>query len=383
MSGVPGLMCPECGRTAKSEKKLGKSRRRWGWAIIGLLLLIPGGVGVAYPSLAAQDWLERIPSWVLVRYADPISSPPYMPSSSKKLTRTELMTVELCRRYQRGELSLSVRRRCVEEQFGVGSRDPVTIQTRDRWPAGVQVLVSTSGEFSGPLPRTMTATPQFQGGRELTAYDKGWSSYPWGEESSPWLQPIGTPPAGTTQLQWAVSLAEGGHQVWSGHLVTQLTIGGTVDEVIQPVVIPAAAEAIQRSMAQTAKLEATDTVEWLDFQPVQMTELEGTTVGLVVEFRYDGKPVATARTIWVQAADAKARQGSSGWYRPPGTNFQAVPIDGDTALLSTMKPGDTRWMIHVRGDGEMALRDFKATRYWSGEFDMKPYPMTTIPSPQP
>jgi hypothetical protein len=210
------------------------------------------------------------------------------------------------------------------------------------------------------------------GGRDLTAYDKGWASYRWGEESAPWLQPIGTPPAGTTQLQWAVSLAEGENRVWSGRLATTLTIGGSLDEVIQPVVIPVVAEAIQRSMVQTAKLEGTAAGEWLDFQPVQMTELDGTTVGLLVEFLHDGKPVAAARPIWIQPEDVKARLGSSGGYISPSPAFQTVPIDGDTALLSAMKPDDPRWTIHVRGDGETALRDFKATRYWSGEFELSP-----------
>ncbi|MBX9736939.1 MAG: hypothetical protein K2X32_08430 [Phycisphaerales bacterium] len=40
MSGVTSLKCPECGRTAKNERRLHRSRRRWRLGVVALVLLI-------------------------------------------------------------------------------------------------------------------------------------------------------------------------------------------------------------------------------------------------------------------------------------------------------------------------------------------------------
>ena len=384
MVGVPGLMCPECGRTPKSEKKLGKSRQRWGWAVIGLLMAVPGAIGVAYPTMARQDWIERIPSWVLVRYADPIvnrNTYQYQQRPSK-FTRAELMMGELCQRYERGELSLAVRRRCTAEQFGNGSRDPITLETRTRWPAGTQVLVMARPNFGGPLPRSLTAAPQFAGAREVIAYDEGWGGSQYRDEAPAWLQPIGVPPDGTSVVECRVFIDEGSGRLWEGRLKTPITVSGAVDEVIQPVVLPAAEEAIREALARTIRVDADG--EWLIFEPpVQVSTLAGITVGLVIEFRYDGVRVAGARTLWIQEEDAKERAGSSGWYRRSLSKDRSVQLEGDTKRLTTIKPSDPHWTVYVRGDGETALRDFKATQYWSGEFEIKPYSWGVGPTPQP
>jgi hypothetical protein len=380
MSGVSGLQCPECGREARHEKKLGKARRRWGWAVVGLLLAAPGVLGVAYPRLAREDWLTRIPSWALVRFADPIS-PPTGPQQRQLAlgttpivippTRAELMGRELSARYERGRLSLDVRRKCAAAQFVSGGPDPIKIETRDRWPAGVPVLVIVHNAFRGPLPRSLFAAPKPAGGEQVTVYDPGWGAEGWYRTDDPgWLQPAGILPSGTTSVEWQVTIDEGSDHVWQGKFTTPITIGGTIDEVIQPVVLPAAADAIRRALLQTARVEGSGKDLWLSFEHVQMDELRGITVGLVMEFRHDGKRVAGLKTVWAQEADLKIRAGPSGWYRAAGTTLRSVPIDGDTALLGEMKSGDSRWAMAVRGDGATALRDLKATKYWSGAFEL-------------
>src|SRR5688572_9581634 len=44
MTGVPGLVCPECGKAARREKALFRTRRRWRMAGVSALV---AGLGLA------------------------------------------------------------------------------------------------------------------------------------------------------------------------------------------------------------------------------------------------------------------------------------------------------------------------------------------------
>jgi hypothetical protein len=48
MEGVPGLVCPECGREATSERVLTRRRRRWRAVAIGLVTLLAGAGALGY-----------------------------------------------------------------------------------------------------------------------------------------------------------------------------------------------------------------------------------------------------------------------------------------------------------------------------------------------
>lgn len=71
MSGVSGLRCPECGREARSERALRRTRRRWGWIAASLVVAAAGGLvwgehRVGWPQLApAAVWRAAMP------YLDP------------------------------------------------------------------------------------------------------------------------------------------------------------------------------------------------------------------------------------------------------------------------------------------------------------------------
>ncbi len=70
MEGIEGLRCPECGRIARHENRLTRTRRRWRAGALGLLL-VATGAGGAGVMLAQKDlWLRITPSWLLVRIVD-------------------------------------------------------------------------------------------------------------------------------------------------------------------------------------------------------------------------------------------------------------------------------------------------------------------------
>ncbi len=59
-------ICPECGGRVRGEKKLLRSRRRWGWAVVGVLLGV-GATSQTATRVWKYGWTAGIPGWVLVR----------------------------------------------------------------------------------------------------------------------------------------------------------------------------------------------------------------------------------------------------------------------------------------------------------------------------
>lgn len=66
MTGSPGPTCSECGYTAKREKKLRKTRRRWRWAIVAALLVVGGYISSVRPRSEAEGNTFWIPTTFLI-----------------------------------------------------------------------------------------------------------------------------------------------------------------------------------------------------------------------------------------------------------------------------------------------------------------------------
>ncbi|MDX9910349.1 MAG: hypothetical protein RBS39_00815 [Phycisphaerales bacterium] len=68
MSGATGLLCPECGRTAKSPRALHRTRRSGALFVLGVLL-----AGVAYgawatPRISRGGVVAIVPTWALIQW---------------------------------------------------------------------------------------------------------------------------------------------------------------------------------------------------------------------------------------------------------------------------------------------------------------------------
>lgn len=75
MGGIPGLKCPECGREARSERRLFRTRRRWRRGVLAAAGVLAGLVVQAIPAYRSGGWVAALPSWVLM-YAAPAAKPP-------------------------------------------------------------------------------------------------------------------------------------------------------------------------------------------------------------------------------------------------------------------------------------------------------------------
>lgn len=69
MAGAPTLTCPECGRTARSDRHLLRTRRRHARALAALALAFVGYCTLRTPALLKGQWTGLIPTSILVLIA--------------------------------------------------------------------------------------------------------------------------------------------------------------------------------------------------------------------------------------------------------------------------------------------------------------------------
>jgi len=69
--GERGFTCPECGRVSRTRRPFRKTRRRWGFAALALLMLLGRYVAVHKERVCVHGWHELIPTTVAVLWIDP------------------------------------------------------------------------------------------------------------------------------------------------------------------------------------------------------------------------------------------------------------------------------------------------------------------------
>jgi hypothetical protein len=66
MHGVPGLVCPECGKRARKESRFRGTRRKWRWATLAAMAVLAGIATEKAPEVIRGGWLKVVPTTVLV-----------------------------------------------------------------------------------------------------------------------------------------------------------------------------------------------------------------------------------------------------------------------------------------------------------------------------
>ncbi len=66
LASTAGLTCPECGRTAKAERALFRTRRRWRWTAAALLLILLAQPLRLWPEIQENGWKSTLPTSVVM-----------------------------------------------------------------------------------------------------------------------------------------------------------------------------------------------------------------------------------------------------------------------------------------------------------------------------
>ncbi|MBX3358729.1 MAG: HEAT repeat domain-containing protein [Phycisphaeraceae bacterium] len=76
LSDTPGLTCPECGRTAKSERATHRRHRRRRWLVLALVLLAAALALALVPRVRARGWYGLVPTTALIAAIPYVDPPP-------------------------------------------------------------------------------------------------------------------------------------------------------------------------------------------------------------------------------------------------------------------------------------------------------------------
>ncbi len=211
MEHLEGIVCPECGFEVRKERNFYKTRRRWRWACLAIILLSIGSTGLSFGRLVLIDWIPKTPSWALLMTVEqiklPSSWPPRIPPTFAGRVSTELWD-----RYHTGDLSLNARKKFTRLQF-TSPNTPLTIRNATPITEPTKWWLDLSGEIGGPLPRSIIIQPIIPGIPEILLYDIG---------SSSWIRPVheihqfDRPPNLTkiTPIQCEIRILEGDQEIF-------------------------------------------------------------------------------------------------------------------------------------------------------------------------
>ena len=184
MAGTPGLRCPECGRIARLEQHLFRTRRRWKRVVGAALLMLVSAAIAAVPTYR-DGWQRLVPTTALALIApaeDPssasinswmratlVSGVVIGPNGAivrsgsllggQGATIGETLTDELWRRLREGTIAGWQGRAFIKRYLSAHPCDFAGhVAIPDRWPIGVPLLVQTSTMLPASFSENLIAT---------------------------------------------------------------------------------------------------------------------------------------------------------------------------------------------------------------------------------
>ncbi|TVQ33772.1 MAG: hypothetical protein EA376_01370 [Phycisphaeraceae bacterium] len=402
MAGAVGLVCPECGRDAKREREMLRTRRRWGWAVAGCLVIV-GAYGVYVgQAVRARGWAAAVPSWALVHLV-PVLSHERGDEWMQSLNHATWREIE--HRRSAGTLRALKERMLMNRiaRVNAGDPDPIII-VRDGWPTGMDIHIEVLPPLwvQGRRGRVLVVTPRAPGMAQASAHVMGRDALVarnatyYGRLSL--LQNIGTPPPGVTRIELDIELREGppsenrairGYEqtggsnvysvVWRSRQTLELARADGADESLTEFSSPAIESVLRESANVSIKLDhlhdralVETRMDW-EMARRSLCKIQNDVLALRMEILRDGEVVATGYAGLEHVASRRSGAGMLLELLHPVSAYSVVaPLSEQFAAIGIE---DSEWTARLAGDPHVALRYPDAARYWKGEVVV---PVTSI-----
>ncbi len=372
MAGVPGLKCPECGREAKSEKRLLRTRRRWVAAALAIVVGLGGAVAMRLPVILRYGWRRAVPSAVLV-FVAPMGDQAWtwqglMPGYPRFGAPADGLLIELMRRSQSRELRPWQYQVLLDRVFRA-QPDQVgfLLRTRDCWPCGLPVRVD-------PVGATFVGGDDVVLWARIKGSGRGWAEWPMvlPDARPRHMDDLGVPPEGARAFDIEAELVRVGsgrkeERLWSG-TIQHARVVDAAGDAMKPVSgadVDFAVLDLGPHLARGAKGRVTLGLyragyhiggsRRKDEPPIDWA------LGARCEVIRDDKVVAVGEVVYPMVEPGTIVD----YFGMPYEYFDLV-WDG-TPPSSDVLEGS--WRIRLVGDASVAIRDLKRTWYWNGEVE--------------
>lgn len=364
MTGAAALLCPECGKQARSEHHLFHTRRSKGRLALAGLVVLAGWVVANIPQLR-QGWVRMVPTAVLARVAPADDAPlaPFqgftMPVTAPAPSPTigERLTSEMWRRIWTRKVS-----------SGAGSHF-VTRHLRNT-PLRYEDLVTVPAIWPTDEPLALWVHPTSLSFNRVDVAAGVRGSGEWAVNSVAYA---GMPAAAGSTVELDVELRHG-VVLHRGTWHAPCRVRGTTDTFLDRVEDDLANEAVRAALAPRAEWSPGGalTLHFLDRSRTAEWDAIRFAVDFRVELRQSGRALAAA-------------SGTTNWRWPVWKNTDEVSL---AWLDPGLRPTDNAPMtLLISGDPAASGRAFIGAPFahpsvcWAGSFeiDLPPRPRSSTP----
>jgi len=393
------LTCPECGRTTKTAAHLTRTRRRWRFAALALVLALGAAVSAGWPRAQQRGWLSFVPTPVVIELL-PIggldgpfgtallrrmySAP--LPSGDYETTITDADRLRMVRRIAEGNILARPVSERWRRSFGelhrydskIGVTLPggdgyveecaeaakawleipvdLTVRTRDKWPRDAMIVIET--DLRHYWPRMYGDMAQMRWSA-LETEESNEGRFRGGFSLEP-----GTAPGGieleidVRAVPFSVETRTRDYERAETVHTESFRVEYEFVDDISDVMTPVATEELD------TLLETSLTVSYRDrsgllFDTMKTRDLlpEGLGVGLRGEILHNGEPIG-------YHAIGSFGPKSYGVYREYYERER-----NPTQYMSDNKDSG-QWTIRITPEPEWALRQLDCDKYWKGEIEL-------------
>lgn len=326
------LLCPECGGAAKSERALRRTRRRWRWALVGLIALPGAYLTWSAPRVARAGWVGLAPTTALIWWVGEYEAPEVY--ANQTMSKPTGWAEELARRFDNEEMWAW--------QFRWMMLRLDAVYARERWPRGQAYLVSTG------VPTWLQTQSRFAFVSDLPTAQRGMPDHMFAWEA-------GQLTGDVTDV--GIVITGGAYQT---RFVTRVTLVDRAEDAVEMVADAELTKAVKRALRGGVRPDKNATTETSHMLGFHLYRKEGPIapdlgVGMSVDFLYDGETRATFSLCPLESA-----------YGDP-VDWLRINAP-DPGWIETDPESMARWTVRIRGDANVALRDAKRRRFWGGEY---------------
>jgi hypothetical protein len=381
MAGVPGLRCPECGREARREGSLHRTRRRWRGVCIALVVMLAASPVWSVPRIRRDGWFGAVPTTILALAAPMGGSQwevAYTPDW-RVLKPPHGSCLDLTLERLNSERAWSWQSQLFYDRLFRANPGEILnmLGVPKKWPAGVPLRLRLNPGYPGYRSDETTVRVRLKDG---AAWTERSASYINASLPDPGI--LGLPSAGADATILDVELRDARGRLWRGVVRPPMRVEGTMQDYMKGVQVPGIGEALAGTRPRI--VFATEGRAYFSMD----NQFHGLrcTLAVDVELMRDG--ILVGRTTIFRLNLSAAGFSSGPWqdvlsgqiqWRDANSSFS---VDG-ARWEARLTPNESLAMQNYVADTKGRASSSGVNTYWTGEVTIPVKVQRFIPTDDP